>query len=181
MNTKGQESAPFEVLVSVVIMGFVIVIAMVAIDTVTKEQCKAEIKRSGTELKIRIEEVSKGNDTTLLFSPPKCFNQRNEIIKISSIKSRSLCSLYCGGTKEECLVFDYQAGDEHGELICLANASILTQFITTPGTACQDRTAEGYQLEDFRSAIPRGNYILVNNNADISALPQVCAYRKMAG
>ena len=76
MKNRGQESAPFEVLISVIIMGFVIVIAFTAMNVLMEEQCKAEIKRSGSELKSKVQEVVKGTDTQLNFFPPGCFDQK---------------------------------------------------------------------------------------------------------
>ncbi|MBS3061439.1 MAG: hypothetical protein J4215_02545 [Candidatus Diapherotrites archaeon] len=171
MKNRGQESAPFEVLISVIIMGFVIVIAFTAMNVLMEEQCKAEIKRSGSELKSKVQEVVKGTDTQLNFFPPGCFDQKKESIKLRVLNSEPLCNYYCGGTKRECLLFEYDAVDWR-ELICLESASVLTQFLTS--SPCQDR--DGYKLVNFKDSIPRGAYTLVNKSGNNSAFPNICAY-----
>ncbi|GEM_PF-5792617 len=172
MNAKGQEGAPFEVLVSVVIMSFVIVVALNAINTVGDEQCKAQIKKEASTLKAKIQDVVKGNDSALHFFPPKCFEQENEVMKLQVIHSEQLCSYYCGGTKRECLVFLYDS-PKFSEILCLESASVNTTFYMDPGV-CPDR--DGFVPKIFLDGIPRGTYNLVNKSGSDSAFPKICAY-----
>jgi type II secretory pathway pseudopilin PulG len=165
------------VLVSVVIMAFVIVIAVFAMQSVTESQCKAEMKRAASDLKTQIQNVVKGNDTTLSFTPPVCFRNTDETIQLKVLNSEPLCNFYCGGTKRECLVFYYEPEGHDTEILCLESASIQTQFLT--GSDCTDR--DGYDPVDFKSAVVRGNYVLENKSSSDSSFPKICAYRKVAG
>ena len=44
LNNKGQEEAPFELLIAVIVMGFVIVMGINAIFTLNREQCQGDIQ-----------------------------------------------------------------------------------------------------------------------------------------
>lgn len=177
MNDKGQEGAPFEVLVSVVIMGFVIIVALQAMNTVTTEQCKAQIRAEGSLLKTKVHDVVAGKSVTFTFDPPTCFGQKDETIQLRTIENEALCSAICGITKKSCIVFYYRAGADTGEEFmdqqCLQNASINTSFLSQGPCALRD----GFDLVDFKNAIPRGSYTLVNG-AQGSGFPQICAYKK---
>jgi len=178
MKNRGQEGAPFEVLVSVVIMTFVIIIALQAMKVVTDEQCKASIQRAGSDLKTKIQEVSKGNDTTLNFDPPKCFSNKKETIQLKTLDDQALCNFYCGGTRQHCLMFLFDAEDFR-QYTCLESASVLTQFITQDASTCEER--DGYKLQDFHSQIPRGSYVLVNKSGSDNVFPKICAYLRVQG
>ena len=57
VNNKGQESAPFELLISVIIMGFVIFVGLIAMNQLNEQKCINETKAKLEEMKTKIETV----------------------------------------------------------------------------------------------------------------------------
>ena len=60
LGEKGQEAAPFELLIAVILMGFVIVVGIYATQQLEKQKCFQESNKKMEELKEAMEIVSKG-------------------------------------------------------------------------------------------------------------------------
>lgn len=185
-NNSAQSSAPFEVLIAVIIMSFVLVMAFQAISFLMEEQCKSQLREQATNLKAKVEEAVRGNSVLLKFFPPKCFEREETKMKLEVVSSSSRCSIICGKAQEECLFFTYRSSDFSYDL-CLDNSPTYTTFLT--GSPCSP--VDGFTLEDFRSptpsenavgeameSIPRGIYNLQNVTGSSETVPKICAYRK---
>ena len=60
LSQKGQEAAPFELLIAVITMTFVIVVGLNAMSTLLRAQCEGKIDQNMEELKTALETVAKG-------------------------------------------------------------------------------------------------------------------------
>ena len=182
VNRAAQSSAPFEVLVSVVIMGFVLVMGYQAVTTFYEEQCKSQIRDTAQDLKAKITEAVSGNSVSLKFFPPQCFSDENKMF-LKVITSRQICTSQCNESIEECLLFTYRSSDFSYDL-CLDKVPTITNFLTSSG-GCAD--LDGFSTVDFRNPdpagdddiIPRGIYNLQNRTGSAETVPKICAYRKI--
>jgi hypothetical protein len=178
LSQRGQESAPFEVLVAVIIMGFVILVGLAAMQNVTIEQCKAQIQSSAVELKAVLQEVVAGNYKSLNFNPPRCFDQKSEKMSLEVLRDSRLCSNYCGGIMLDCVLFVY-ASKEHYYKLCLDRVSPQTTFFTDVPCENKETANPAYRLVDLKSSVLRGSYTFINKSSSVDAFPKVCAYLRM--
>lgn len=181
LNSKGQEAAPFEVLVAVVIMGFVLFMAVQAIDTLYKEQSKQKLLDEMTGLKQALQDAYHSNSSTVVFAPALNFKNPKEL-RFKAITSQAICSALCGKVYPECLIFTFRS-DEYNKDLCIENISPYVNFPTF--SPCPSRN--GFGLVDFKSPntsgepiIPPGTYSLVNVALGSGTVPTFCAYVRQA-
>ncbi len=179
---KAQASAVFEVLIGVIIMGFVLFFGYQALATMSKERCANEIASEMADFARAIERtVHQRYANEVDFWPPSCF--KNAEIKLSTIQSKAVCSSICQEGKSECVVLDFFSPDYvHRECV---DIPLKTAFSTTLGAigsgGCEDKEDEKYFLVDLYSepgGIPAGHYLLVNTTPPGNAFPVICAYVK---
>lgn len=179
LDRKGQESAPFELLVAVIIMGFVIFVGMQAMDQLNRQKCFNEINAKLEEMKTKLETVvTERSPQQINFILSSCFNSRDETIRIKDYSEPALCAEYCGAAKNLCTLLQYYYSGESGFSIrkCL-NISPDTVFPYNIGT-CPDRASTNEELTDYREEITQGQYMLLNKTSVTSTYPTICAYRK---
>lgn len=177
LGQKGQESAPFELLVAVIIMGFVIFVGLQAMDQLNKQKCYNEINAKLEEMKTKLETVvTERSPQQINFTLSTCFNPNDETVRIKDYSEPALCAEYCGAAKNLCTLLQYYYSGTNGFSIrkCL-NVSPDTVFPYNIGT-CPEK--EGYGLRDYRDEVEQGYYLMVNKTSVTSTYPTVCAYRK---
>ena len=177
LNRRGQESAPFELLVAVIIMGFVIFVGLQAMDQLNKQRCYNEINAKLEMMKTKLETVvTERSPQQIQFTLSTCFNPEDETIRIKDYSEPALCAEYCGAAKNLCTLLQYYYSGTGGFSIrkCL-NISPDTVFPYNVGT-CPEKPE--YELIDFRDEAVQGYYLLVNKTSVTSTYPIVCAYRK---
>ena len=180
VNNKGQESAPFELLISVIIMGFVIFVGLIAMNQLNEQKCINETRAKLEEMKTKIETVvAERSPQQITFLLNTCYNPKDEKIKIMDYDEPAFCAEYCGATKNLCTLLQYYysgINDTGGqsERLCL-DISPDADFPTS-GPKCPDK--EDYELIDFRDEIVQGQYLLLNKTGVTSTFPTVCAYLK---
>ncbi|MBU0635622.1 hypothetical protein KKE06_01200 [Candidatus Micrarchaeota archaeon] len=178
-KSRGQSSAPFEVLIAVIIMGFVLLMGIQAIEFLSKQQCKAQIKSEASDLKAAVQNAIRGDSVVLNFFPPQCFDEEREM-QLRRVASRASCRSICEKEMDECLFFTYRAED-FGYDLCLDNAPIYTDFLDSSN--CQDLGSD-YVLIDFLNpsnsggnpVLERGVYTLQNKTGSAETVPKICAY-----
>ncbi len=180
LSQRGQEEAPFELLIAVIIMGFVIFLGLQAMKYVQDEQCKAQIKFEANQLKTVIQEVVAGNTKNLVFFPPECFSKPKdrEEMEFVVIKDSLQCSRLCGGAKNECFVFLYRSNEYNYEL-CFETVSPQTTFYED--APCTDIDTEKFIAVNLKDGIPRGAFEFINKSSSIDAFPKICAFLRKAG
>jgi len=110
---KGQVDAPFELLVAIVIMGFVILAGTYAISNLSKNTCLGDKKQDMSELVSSLRDSVLGSDLTfrnISFTTKACFSSRYETIKLQSYDNQQKCSSACGGGTS-CLLLEYVYDD----------------------------------------------------------------------
>lgn len=184
-SEKAQSSAPFEVLIAVIIMGFVLYMGYQAVIYLSEEQCKAGLKEQAANLKAKVQEAVNGNSVLLNFFPPTCFQRTETEMRLTVVSSSARCSSICGKTQGECLFLTYRSGNYAYDL-CFDNAPTYTTFLT--GNPCPLQT--GFDLKDFRNpdqtgtnadgqsknSIPSGVYNIQNITGSSENVPKLCAY-----
>ncbi len=180
-NQKAQSSAPFEVLVAVVIMGFVLYMALQAFNFLQEQQCKAQIHEQIVQLKSAVQETLKGQSNKLVFQPPRCTKDENEMRMV--VKSnRAICRQVCGTEDDQCLVFFYQS-ENFMDQLCFDETPTYTNFL---GQSQCTNLGDDYVLVDFfepadpisgnPQVIPRGTYTLQNKTGSGEGIPKICAF-----
>jgi hypothetical protein len=181
LNQRGQEAAPFELLVAVIIMGFVIFVGLQAMDQLNREKCYNEINAKLEEMKTKLETVvTERSPQQITFNLSSCFNPRDERVKIKDYSSPALCAEWCGATRNLCTLMEYYYSGEGGFSYrkCLdISPDTVFPYTVGMGSACPDRGAKE-ELVDFRDEIHQGHYLIVNKTSVTSTYPTICAYRK---
>lgn len=116
MKFRGQESAPFEVLVAVILMTFVLVIGITALSKLQKAKCANEIDQEMHKLKDAIEStVNAGELQTKLFTfdLPFCGSEKYNFADWEyNYDQPSRCTKYCGISRNNCVLLHHVSFDE---------------------------------------------------------------------
>ncbi len=190
VNSRGQEEGPFELLVAVVIMGFVILIGTVALEELRVKKCESEINNLLEKFKTSIETtVNQLSPSQVVFSTPyDCFNKKYEKIQIKPYNDQRFCSDYCGGTTQLCNLLEYSLNSPDKKLsnrkcLFISPDTVFPSQDPTLRGDCPDRSTESpaFELQDFSTEIVQGNYLLVNITPPNKDIPVVCAYLRKSG
>ena len=117
LKKKAQVGAPFEVLIAVILMGFVILAGSFALKNLSENTCIGNKTQDLSELKSALREVILGSDLTIKtisFESKSCYNQMYETVKLRTYTVRSKCSAYCQGTMDSCTLLEYNYDDGQG-------------------------------------------------------------------
>ncbi|MFH0955357.1 MAG: hypothetical protein V1777_04610 [Candidatus Micrarchaeota archaeon] len=184
-NQRGQEAAPFEVLVAVVIMGFVLFMAAQAIDYVTKRQAESQLNDQMTKLIQAVQNANNGNSASIVFSPNLSFKKPKKLL-FNVVSQQARCAAICSRVYTECLFFTFQSESFNKDL-CIEGVPVYSNFSPTP--PCDVKP--GYSLIDFKVGastdigngetgylIPGGSYSIVNKTVGSGSVPTFCVYLK---
>ncbi len=111
---KGQVSAPFEVLVAVIVMGFVILAGTYALKNLSENTCLGDKRKEMGDLVSSLRDVVLGSDLTfrnITFQTKACFNAKAESIQLNIYNEQSRCTAYCG-SGVSCVLLEYVYNDE---------------------------------------------------------------------
>ena len=190
-SRKGQESAPFELLIAVIVMAFVMLFGYRIMEMMREEECKAIINLELEKMRTAIESTTnQGSKEMIVFSVPQCF--RNAKVQLASLRNKVVCSSICKEGRENCISLDYW-GEGYTRRVCV-NIPIHAEFEGIAGggmgTYCDDRRSSttgspiSYELTPFRDeavGVPNGTYELLNRTPPGWEKPVVCAYKKAIG
>jgi len=183
---KGQIDAPFELLVAVILMGFVLVVGFQAMQKVTFDSCVQQNDKQLEDLKTALESTINGENSRVFFSLPECAPKmstkdgKTELVQKVSLKREgdsAICSEYCSASFNTCVLLSLY-NPEFARVKCVS-ISPLTSF----PKAC-DSCPEGFEAIDLFSSvdvatIPEAEYLFINITAkSASALPTVCACKR---
>jgi len=182
---KGQVEAPFELLVAVIIMGFVIAVGLYAMNYLGQEKCRSEVDFELDELRQELELVVANPLTSreVFFNiPGGCFPEKGQEIRIKDWANPDLCVSYCHTAVRLCTLLEYDApalgtNPGYGTKICV-NIPSDTVFPASYGGKC-DLISDDYELVDLSVEIPEGTYLLINKSSGTDTFPTICAYRKL--
>ena len=185
-NTRAQMSSPFELLVAVIIMTFVIIIGTQMLGATQKGICAASVDRELTKFKINIESTANDRSANKFeFRPDNCYNESKAITKIQQFNTPAECGARCGiAGLNSCFVLFFYAPDLPGQNIppkCL-NISQYTTFIGQNDSKCSTANQE---LAGFNPIVPVGSstdnifpgtYALRNVSSAGETYPSVCVF-----
>ncbi|MFH1224842.1 MAG: hypothetical protein V1676_03485 [Candidatus Diapherotrites archaeon] len=192
LNRAGQEAAPFELLVAVIVMTFVIGAGLVAINYLNQEKCKGEADSSVENMKTAIETVAKSQGhASVSFTIPGCFRASTDRgcsyssdpegakLCIRHMDDETVCSHYCGGSSRSCYLLMFSSANYHS-VRCLRISSMTNFLADAPCDPAQP--GEGWVLENWGSeSIREGQYKLLNPFGLDADAPIVCPYRRVSG
>lgn len=182
-SKKAQESAPFELLVAIIIMGFVLLAGSKMLEVLQVQECRGRLDNNLERVKIAIENVAQGEGQKKVdFSIPSCFSQNSSTLKIVDRHERQVCNEFCPGSKSQCTLLTFEGtisgGEDFSNWKCL-NISAALDFPSS--SRCDDYLpADGYESQQWRTQpIEPGNYTLVKKFNEFSSQPLICVYKKV--
>jgi len=182
VKQSGQMSAPFELFVAVIIMGFVVIIGSQMIANANANVCLNSVDKAMATFKTKLEETANQRSSNqFFFSPDRCFDAAKAKIGIEKYNNSKVCSAKCGKPWDSCFTMSFYAEDIPNAYIekCLNIPQYTTFFSSLDSGMCEG-------LQDYEAISPGnggiklGQYIL-RNVANIGATyPSVCIYYKAA-
>jgi len=188
-SAKGQESAPFELLIAVIIMTFVMMFGYMAMEDYQKMQCKAGINQELERMRDAIEStVNQGSVSKVDFKIEQCFKKSRTVL--NTVSNRTVCSRICQEGRQECVSLDFWS-DGHNRRVCV-NIPLHSQFegVSDPSAGaysgyCSDKSNPAtnpipYELLPIGNddvGVPNGSYLFVDSTPPGWSKPIVCAYR----
>ena len=181
LQSKGQESAPFELLVAVLIMGFVLVMGFMAIQQQQQNQCAKTNEAVLEQLKTGLQLVAegKGTATVNLDLTPCTSSNKGFLLTMKTQADATLCARRCSTPRPTCLLLDYIEQGEGAYVTgkCL-DISALVSFPTSTDTcAFLEDNMDLFDLKDPDGIRP-GRYTFINATPTTTTAPMICAYRK---
>ena len=201
MNQKGQESAPFELLVAVIIMGFVMFVGMYAMSNLQKEQCYNETLKTIQDFSRTLEEVATTPGHIKSYNlrfPSGCGSGTKKKVTIGEREvfteqlflrawsKPEFCATKCESSGSLCVMLHYIQLEGQGLTECVSIPP--DTVFPTPGSLsgiCTDKLDPAindppyYTLADVRVDIPEGYYLFQNKSSPNSTNPVICAYRRV--
>jgi len=183
LRNEGQMSSPFELLVAIIIMSFVVIIGSQMLAASQEQVCLSSVGKEITEFKLMLEDTAiRRGSNKFEFRPDDCFNQNTAIIKIEKYNSTTQCGAKCGLPTESCFVLIFNAPDVANGFIqkCL-NLPVYTTFVNEPND-CPTDDLDGYVAIDptimDEGGIRPGSYVLQNVAPAAKTYPNICVFRK---
>jgi uncharacterized protein (UPF0333 family) len=109
-DKKAQVDAPFEVLVAVILMGFVILAGSYALKNLSQNICIGDKRQDISNFKNALRDVVLGSDLTFknfYFRSRACFNEQHEVIRIVTYTDPHRCAAYCQTLSNTCTLIEY--------------------------------------------------------------------------
>lgn len=189
-NNRGQESAPFELLIAVIVMTFVMFVGMNALAKLHTEECDYKIQKNLQDLEFALEKtVNQAVPQKLSFSPPSCY--KNQRVFLQYKENKNMCSDICQVEKERCIILNFFSDDGSNYRRCI-DIAISTLFQQTGDCPPQGETGTPLNLqtggctgggpssggtECNETDVIGGTYIFKNNTKAGDPFPTICAYK----
>ncbi len=183
-NEKAQAAAPFELLVAVVIMGFVMVVGYVVLEDVNTQVCLNSVDREMTEFKLAVEDsVARMSSAPLTFRPEgSCFSSKKSLLQIYNEETRSVCAAVCGFATDECYIMKFSSNLPGSTKRKCLNLPPYTNFQTGVSGMCGDQSLMGSGYSPIDPTVPGGflpgSYVIRNVSPAGHQFPLICVYYK---
>jgi len=168
ISNKAQMSAPFELLVAVIIMTFVVIVGTQMLETSQKQVCLSSVDREITEFSLNLKEAAVNRTVTKFdFRPDNCYNENRAISAIVLFNDSDACGVRCGlSGVESCFVFIFAAEDiPNGYRQKCIEIPSYTTFLGQD-TKCDTTSNE---LEGYLAINPMGdgatNFVMIGNTS----------------
>lgn len=107
---KAQMSAPFELLVAIIVMTFVIIAGNYALSNLNENTCLGNKRQDFSNLSSSLREIVLGSDLayrTIDFSTKACYNENYELVKLNIVSDdKERCERICG-SGSSCVLLEY--------------------------------------------------------------------------
>ncbi len=181
MFNKGQVTAPFELLVAIIIMAFVLIVGSQMLGQVTDQVCMSHVEKEMSEFVTYLEDTSNNKSTSkFIFSPQSvCFDDDEHIMKIVRERDSKVCSSKCGIPQDTCYIMLFHTSDVAlGYKERCINLPVYTNFAVDDSTCTTLDDLAGYMVINPSDKIPFGSYVLKNVARTGETWPNVCFYHK---
>ncbi len=177
-NNKGQSDTVFEVLISVILLGFVLTAGAFAMTSLSNTKCSKTIDLSLLELKRYIEDGANSPLISTKFSvqTPNCFGTDYNIL-LMKVSDPRLCSSYCPGSSSNCYLLRYTNNKDKASQTRFNCVNISPSI--NIGTSSE--APEGYSIVPTIESdleLKNGMYIIKNNTfGSASGTPKIYFYK----
>ncbi|HIH21831.1 MAG: hypothetical protein J4478_01125 [Candidatus Diapherotrites archaeon] len=182
MNSKGQESGPFELLLAVILMGFVLLIGFQAIEVVQFNACTQQNDKMLEDFKTALEQVThRSEQEKISLDFPACGTKKDQTVSLRTEQDPGICSKQCSTPRPTCTLLRLY-NPRFSSIKCV-NIPTVVQFSTSPDCG----SIENYQTIDLfaipeGSSIEEGSWIFRNiTSKTASGTPVVCAFKECVG
>jgi hypothetical protein len=193
MNPHGQESAPFELLIAVILMGFVLFAGYQAISRLQEQTCANTINGQLENMSRNLQNVATGKGTAqFAFNFGECSAKINDCDNFASLSQTTdvecvrlldstdpnICSSFCSSARSICTLLQYKSTTD--TITKCVEISPTTNFPSdASGSQCPSRKDEGWYLQPIdETTIQQGTYSLLKVSDLTASVPVVCAYLK---
>ena len=177
MQERGQQSAPFELLIAIILMSFVLMIGYNAISDLNDKKCNQENNFAINQFKNAMQRSLSG-PTSVDLVIKKCDSRLSQELTLKVEPRATVCEARCFGTQGACMILELT----NPSLSSCVAISPLTNF---PGSVdlatCVKQT--GYVLIDLKTdAIISGKYLMnLSASSSSSTAPIICVQRQCRG
>jgi hypothetical protein len=177
MSQKAQVSAPFELFVAIIIMGFVVVIGSQMLIAANQQVCMNSVDKEMTTFKLYLEDTANRKSSSKFdFQPESCFDKSKAVIKIEKVANSKQCAAACGKPTETCFIFLFNAPDiANGFRQKCLNLSAYTSFFVEEQT-CPAGDLDGYEVLKPSDGLKVGSYVLRNVSKAAETYPKICVF-----
>ncbi|MDO8627725.1 MAG: hypothetical protein Q7K42_04620 [Candidatus Diapherotrites archaeon] len=177
---KAQESAPFELLIAIILMTFVIFVGMVALDKLQKSECDGKIEKQLEEISQALQSVTSNKGlVNLVVNFQGC--GVNPDVRLKDEADAYICNVFCGSQKRTCSLLHFTAKSIDDTKIKCVNISALTEFKSNLDSGpCEKRDTKNLILVDWDTDnIDEGIYTITSPfSLSTIQIPTVCVYKK---
>lgn len=174
---RGQQSAPFELLIAIILMGFVLAIGLNVTEQLSQNECYQKNNLTLNNFKYALEQSASGTNKTTL-DVRSCDNRQEQKLTLKTITNPNQCEAQCAGAQGACVILQ------------LSNPAISKCVHIAPQTNFPDVAnycleQDGFRLVDLKNVdtIPAGVYQFTPANAGSigDTTPIICAQRQCRG
>ena len=190
LSKRGQESVPFQLLVVIVMLGFVLVMGLYVLTRSNEQQCGEQAKKLLERTRQDFESLIKQDELKrVTIDLPQCGEGKKEL-SIRLEQDRQICSLYCIGANERCVLLVFSS-EAISQATCL-RIPPTTQFLGETECSLPERRPPGLIPDEFSfkqigfartsggetvNALEDGEYFFTQKTSITTGVPQVCAYK----
>ncbi|MBI4044391.1 MAG: hypothetical protein HY392_01660 [Candidatus Diapherotrites archaeon] len=193
LSQKAQEAAPFQLLVVVVMLGFVLVMGLFVLTHSNEQQCGEQAKKVLERTRQDLESLIKQDEIKrITIDVPQCGEGKKEL-SMRLEQNREVCSLYCIGANERCVLLVFSS-ETISQATCL-RVPPTTQFLGVTECGNPERRPKSIPLDfelfpvDFAKTsggqtendLNAGEYFFTQKTNPQSGVPEVCAYKLQTG
>ncbi|MFH1895787.1 MAG: hypothetical protein ABIJ74_04420 [archaeon] len=182
MFQRGQEEAPFQLLVAVILMTFVIIVGLNAMQEAEKQKCVNQTEKAMNDFKLALEKTANNkNPSNVKFNPPGC--TKTESFQIKKFDDQRICTRVCETSSSTCVLLRYSTSEVTGIDDKCINIGYDTQFrYYSDGTnECPEKQGFHGTPVDSVQGLEQGLYQFLYSDFPGRTYSVVCSYVKDSG